>query len=195
MLEKLAKHHDLWVKMLINLGCNYQTAQDLTQEMYIRMHRLVTDEKKIMYNDEEVNHIFVYVTLKNMYFDYKKAKGRYTFFEYLESDDVDYEADERFIDDQVDFDLPDGFESLTEEILKEIKTWPRYDVILASIYFKTDYSLRDIATGSGISLTSIFNSIRNYRAKLKERLGEDYEDYLNGDWHLIGKLKDNDNEN
>ena len=153
------------------------------------MHRLVNDEKKIMYNDEEVNRFFVYVTLKNMYFDYKKAKNKYTFFEYLESDDVDYEYDERMIEDSVDFDLPDGFESITNAILKEIKTWPRYDVILASIYFKTDYSLRDLSSKSGISLTSIFNSIKNYRARLKDKLDEDYQDYINGDWHLIDKKK------
>ena len=46
-------------------------------------------------------------------------------------------------------------------------------------------SLRQISKGANISLTSIFNSIKNYRAILKDKFVEDIEDYLNGDYHLI----------
>ena len=52
MLEKLAKHHDLWIKMLINLGCDLDTAKDIVQNMYLRLHNLVKDEDRIMYNDD-----------------------------------------------------------------------------------------------------------------------------------------------
>jgi DNA-directed RNA polymerase specialized sigma24 family protein len=46
MLEKLAVHQELWIKMLVNLGCKIDVAEDLVQDMYLRMHRLVKDESR-----------------------------------------------------------------------------------------------------------------------------------------------------
>ena len=80
MLEKLAENHTLWIKMVVNMGCDKHIAEDIVQSMYLRIHRLVTDEKKIMYNDDEVNRFFIYVTLKNMFVDFVKARNKYTFF-------------------------------------------------------------------------------------------------------------------
>ena len=193
MLEKLGKNHSLWIKMLINMGCDYVTAQDLTQEMYLRMHRLITDQKKIMYNDEEVNRFFVYIVLRNMYSDYLKAKNKFVTFEYLETDSVEEQANDNFVQEMDDFDSQDGLEAISRAVNSEISSWRRYDAMLANMYFKGDLSLRDIANGSGISLTSIFNSVKKYKQRIRHLLMEDYEDYINGDWHLINKFKTEDN--
>lgn len=193
MLEKLGKNHSLWIKMLINMGCDYVTAQDLTQEMYLRMHRLITDQKKIMYNDEEVNRFFVYIVLRNMYSDYMKAKNKFITFEYLETDSVEEQANDNFVQEMEDFDSQDGLEAISRAVNSEISSWRRYDAMLANMYFKGDLSLRDIANGSGISLTSIFNSVKKYKQRIRHLLMEDYEDYINGDWHLINKFKTEDN--
>lgn len=189
MLEVLGKNHSLWVKMVIGMGCRLDVAEDIVQEMYLRMHRLIQDESKIMYNDEEVNRFFIYVTLRNMYMDYLKAKNKFTVFEFREDDDPEKMNSDQYIHEDFNTDEEQGFKSMMDCVIDEMSNWPRYDAILANIYFKTDYSLRDISNGSGISLTSIFNSVKGYRAKLQERLAEDYQDYINGDWHLIGKYK------
>lgn len=167
------------------MGCQKDVAEDLVQSMYLRLHRLVTDGKKIMYNDEEVNRFYVYITLRNMFLDYKKAKNKYVFFEYIETDSVEPDNDDYLLHEEANLEEQLAFSFLTEEIIKEIRTWNRYDSILAHLYLKTDYSMRDIASGSGISLTSIFNSVKNYKRILKEKFGEHWEDYINGDWHLL----------
>jgi DNA-directed RNA polymerase specialized sigma24 family protein len=180
MLEKLAENHTLWIKMVVNMGCDKYTAQDIVQSMYLRIHRLVTDEKKIMYNDDEVNRFFIYVTLKNMFIDYVKAKSKYKFFEYMETDES--------VDDSIDdmeFDEQEAFHNLLDSMSTEIMSWERYDIILSQLYFKTNLSLRDIANGSGISLMSIYNSIKNYKNILNNKFIDDYQDYENGDYHLI----------
>jgi len=179
MLEKLAENHTLWIKMVINMGCDKHIAEDIVQSMYLRIHRLVTDEKKIMYNDDEVNRFFIYVTLKNMFVDYVKARNKYTFFEYMETDDV-----EEGLED-IEFDEQEAFHNLVDSMSSEIMSWERYDIILSQLYFKTDLSLRDIANGSGISLMSIYNSIKNYKNILNNKFMDDYQDYMNGDYHLI----------
>lgn len=179
MLEKLAENHTLWIKMVVNMGCDKHIAEDIVQSMYLRIHRLVTDEKKIMYNDDEVNRFFIYVTLKNMFVDFVKARNKYTFFEYMETDDI-----EEGLED-IEFDEQEAFHNLVDSMSSEIMSWERYDIILSQLYLKTDLSLRDIANGSGISLMSIYNSIKNYKNILNNKFMDDYQDYMNGDYHLI----------
>ena len=184
MLEIIAKRHELWLQMVVNMGCPVDVAQDIVQSMYLKIHRLVKDGKRIMYSNDEVNRFYIYLTLRNMYFDYVKAKNKYTFFEYLEADEYDAMEDYKF-DEDINIEKFKAFEFINEKVVEEISTWSRYDIILAYLYLKTDYSMRDIAEGSGISLTSIFNSVKNYKKILKEKLGEHWEDYINEDWHLL----------
>ena len=186
MLELLAKEHTLWLKMVINMGCSKDVAEDIVQEMYLKLHRLISDQNKIMYNDDEVNRFYVFVTLKNLYIDYRKAKNKYTFFEYLETDGEDQE-DEMFINDMTDLEKDKAFTNLMSSITEEINSWHLYDAKLCNTYYKSNLSLRDISTGSKISLTSIFNSVKNYKKILKDKFEEDVLDFYNGDYHLINK--------
>jgi len=181
MLELLAKNHNLWLNMVLGFGCDYDTAQDIVQSMYLRMHKYVKDEQRIMYNDDEVNRFFIYVTLKNMYRTYMNAENKFVWFEVREDDAIDSELMEIAFDEVME----SAFETLVARIGAEMNTWHKYDRILSEKYFKSDYSLRDIAKGAGISLTSIFNSIRNNKKILKDKFREDYEDFKNGDYHLI----------
>jgi predicted DNA-binding protein YlxM (UPF0122 family) len=167
--------------MVVNMGCDKHIAEDIVQSMYLRIHRLVTDEKKIMYNDDEVNRFFIYVTLRNMFVDYVKASSKYTFYEYLENDDVPQDVEL----DAFEFEQQEAFHNLIDSMSSEIKNWERYDIILSTLYFKSDLSLRNIADGSGISLMSIYNSIKNYKSILNNKFIDDYQDYVNGDFHLI----------
>ena len=181
MLELLAKSHKIWLRMVVGFGCDYDTAQDIVQSMYLRMHKYVKDEGRIMYNDDEVNRFFVYVTLKNMWNTYINLENKYAFFEIREDDAVDEELGDFVFDEAMDT----AFERLIEKIYSEMDTWHKYDKILSEKYLKSDYSLRDIANGSGISLTSIFNSMRENKRILREKFKEDYEDFKNGDFNLI----------
>jgi DNA-directed RNA polymerase specialized sigma24 family protein len=181
MLELLAKNHKLWIKMVRGFGADYDLAQDIVQSMYLRIHKYVKDEQKIMYNDDEVNRFFIYVTLKNMWKTYERGEGKFVFYEIREDDAMDTELMEFAFDEAMEA----AFERLLDKIGDEMDSWHRYDRILSEKYLKSDYSLRDIASGSGISLTSIFNSMRENKRILKEKFAEDYEDFKNGDYNLI----------
>ena len=71
------------------------------------------------------------------------------------------------------------------KLAKEINSWHVYDAKLCNTYYLSDMSLRQISKGTNISLTSIFNSIKNYKSILRNKFIEDVEDYLNGDYHLL----------
>jgi hypothetical protein len=109
------------------------------------------------------------------------ASNKFTFFEIREDDAIDEELRDFCFDEAMET----AFERLVGKITDEMKSWHRYDRILSEKYLKSDYSLRDIANGSGISLTSIFNSMKENKRILKEKFSEDYEDFKNGDYNLI----------
>lgn len=180
MLELLGRKHNVWMNMVMSFGCDYQTAQDIVQSMYLRMHKYVKDQKRIMYNDEEVNRFFIYVTLKNMFVSYKNSQSKYKFFDIWE-----HEGAEDFKAEVFDVAMDGAFERLLARISGEMSSWHKYDRILSEKYFKSDYSLRDIADGTGISLTSIFNTIKTNKKILKNKFSEDWEDFKNGDYHKI----------
>lgn len=181
MLDKLAKNHKIWLNMVLGFGADYDLAQDIVQSFYLRMHKYVKDEDRIMYNDEEVNRFFCYVTLKNMFKTYMNAANKFHFYEIREDDLIDEELRDFCFDEAMET----AFERLIGKITSEMDTWHKYDKILSEKYLKSDYSLRDIASGSGISLTSIFNSMRENKRILREKFQEDWEDFKNGDYNLI----------
>lgn len=181
MLELLANNHKTWLKMVRGFGADYDTANDIVQSFYIRMYDYIKDEKRIMYNDEEVNTFFMYVVLRNMYSTHLKSSGRVVCFEIREDDAIDEDETKFYFDEAME----DAFDKLVSKINDEMRTWHRYDRILSEKYLKSDYSLRDIASGSGISLTSIFNSMRTNKRILKDKFSEDWEDFKNGDYNLI----------
>ena len=176
MLEKLAQHHVLWIKMLVNLGCDVEDAKDLVQDMYIRLHDLVKDPKKIMYGDD-VNRFYVFITLRNMYFSSLKKKRNNIFYELRYSDDVELNEYDSLEDSAFLF-LESQIESITSK-------WEIYDKRLFELYFMQGLSLRAISKGSKIGLTSIHTSVLNYKRILRESLSEDLMDYFNQDFDKI----------
>jgi len=176
MLEKLAVHHTLWIKMLVNLGCQVEDAQDLVQDMYVRLHTLVKDPDRIMYGDD-INRHYVWITLRNMYFSSIKKKRKITFYELRDSDDVEA-LDYNTLED-------DAFESITSQINTIISSWTVYDKRLFELYFMQGLSLRAISKGSKIGLTSIHRSVLKYKKILQDNLSEDLMDYFNQDFNKI----------
>ena len=176
MLEKLAQHHVLWIKMLVNLGCDVEDAKDLVQDMYIRLHDLVKDPKRIMYGDQ-VNRYYVWITLRNMYFSSLKKKRNNIFYELRDSDDVELNEYDSLEDSAFLF-LESQIESITSK-------WEIYDKRLFELYFMQGLSLRAISKGSKIGLTSIHTSVLNYKRILRESLSEDLMDYFNQDFDKI----------
>ena len=176
MLEKLAQHHVLWIKMLVNLGCGVEDAKDLVQDMYIRLHDLVKDPKRIMYGDQ-VNRYYVWITLRNMYFSSLKKKRNNIFYELRDSDDVELNEYNSSEDNAFLF-LESQIESITSK-------WEIYDKRLFELYFMQGLSLRAISKGSKIGLTSIHTSVLNYKRILRESLSEDIMDYFNQDFDKI----------
>ena len=79
----------------------------------------------------------------------------------------------------------EAFTKITEHIDDITSDWTIYDKKLFELYFIKGLSLRAIAKGSKIGLTSIHTSILNYKQILRDNLSEDLIDYFNQDFDKI----------
>lgn len=184
-LEKIAKSHKLWIRMVENLGCNRSVAEDIVQEMYIKVDRLIKGGKNVMYDDESANRFYIYLSLKSMYFDYKRAKSRYVFFELMENDEVNDMYESSSVYSGVDLEEQKAFTKIYDKILREINSWDFYNKNLCIAYFTTGLSLDKLVKELGIGRSSLYNSIRNYRDIIKDKFMEDVEDFYNKDYDKI----------
>ena len=69
------------------------------------------------------------------------------------------------------------------QIVKDNASW--FDYELFKTYLTTGKSFRTIATESKIGIRTIYLSIKRSKLLIADKLHEDYQDYLNGDFHLI----------
>jgi RNA polymerase sigma factor (sigma-70 family) len=175
VLDLLAGHHKEWIKMVHKFGGG-SYAEDIVQEMYIRLNKYVENPERIMYKNQP-NKLFVWVTLRNMtrQFQNKKDLMVYT------GDMVEYDvAEEEF--DRVQ---AEGFEKLIDKVWEVMEDLHWYDQKMFEVYHKTDMSMRDIEKETGISLFSIFDTLKNSKEYVQEKINEDYEDYQNGESERI----------
>ena len=192
MMQLLSKYHNLLISIGLSMGIPKHLVEDFVQEMYLRLNKYVKNPDKIMYNETEVNKFYVYITIKNLYNDYLKENKRHQVVR-LDDIEVTYEVVETTSDAQqkADIEKQRAEEKLVNLIHKEVNSWDRwYDQKLFKVYYETDISMRKLSADTNISVTSIFNSCKNYKEILNTKLAEDFQDYMNGDFHLIKINKD-----
>ena len=186
MLEILTTKHKEWISMAHSLCGDIIVANDLVQDMYLRLHKYVDNPEKIIKNGE-VNPFFVYITLRNLFYDHLKFEKRQIGKDYADAESVGMlsrstQCPEKKQEDEI---MEKAYLKILDSIDKEVSTWHWYDQKLFKLYYYTNQSLRNIAEDTKISLTSIYNSCKNYKEILKEKFGEDIEDFFNQDYERI----------
>lgn len=172
-LRILADHHKEWVKIVRSFG-EQDLAEDVVQDVYLRIVRYNYEERVI--KDGKPNIALMWMMLRNRAFEINKTGS----VQFLSLDEVRGVADQ-----ESNLKKHEALERLHIRIHKEMDNWHWYDSMLFKVYKEGNASMRDIAKDSGISLTSIFNTLKNCKERLKEEVGEDYTDFTNEDFDLI----------
>lgn len=171
-LKHPAKYHSEWVKIVRSWG-EFDYCEDIVQETYLKLLKYSSEEKIV--KDGEVNKGYVWFTLRSVFLSYIKQKGK-----------IDKIRIGKGFEVELDEDFDNRYYSKVTEIIdKEVEGWHWYDKMLFDLYSKSNKSMRDIAHETNISLKSIFDTLKTCKNRLKERVGEDWEDYKNGDYELI----------
>jgi len=171
ILELLSQRHEEWLKMARSFGTDTHEAEDLVQEMYLRMYKYVDNPERIMYNETEVNTYFVFVVLRNLFFSSKKSLSYLAALHIEELNELDGEMED------VNYEFEEAHRNLIDDLWAEVETWHWYDTKLFKLYHNTDMTIKKLSEETKISERSIWNTLDNGRKKIKQRQEKSYEIY------------------
>lgn len=186
IIDVLSKRHNEWIKMAQSFKLSKDDANEIVQEMYLRLHDYTRDVNKIMYSKKEVNTFYIYITLRNLYYsgftNYGKSpkSKKMILFSEIDTDDFDALINRISEDyDEINDDLMKkiNLDVLCDKIDEVIEDWYWYDKKLTKLYLNTDMSMRDISKETKISLSSIFNTLTNAKEKIRQKVGQEYKKY------------------
>lgn len=163
MLEKLVQRNKDWQNLAYRICGNYDHAQDLVQEMYIKLS-----------NYERVNEALVAITIKNLWLDLLKKKKR----------EVSIERFYSLPDNNKIFELDDEQNIYLQRFNNLSMT--QQELILESF----DKSTRQIGREFNINYCYVHRQIHK---GLKKILKEDYKKYKNSNLKYLKKCKNESN--
>jgi len=157
----IAKKHDTWVDIVCTFGCTRRIAEDITQEMYIKIQlQLEKGGLDIMYNDE-INYYYIFKTLKTLFIDLKRKQKNIQIIsldEHIENfGDTNYGySDVNFIE---------TYERIEEEL--ENMYW--YDRKVFEV-INSGESIADFSRKSKIKYYALYFTYKKVKNKLKKLL-------------------------
>jgi DNA-directed RNA polymerase specialized sigma24 family protein len=171
-LSILSKHHKEWLNIVRLFGDN-EFAEDIVQDVYLKVHQYNYYEKILI--DGEPNRALMWILLRNTTYKANKTASND-----LSIDNVcDLSVEE--------LELPkhESLELIYDRVEYEISRWDWYDQKLWKIYRDERKPMRQISDETGISLKSIFLTIKSCKERIRQSVGEDYADFLNEEFELI----------
>ena len=157
----IAKKHDTWVDIVCTFGCTRRIAEDITQEMYIKIQlQLEKGGLDIMYNDE-INYYYIFKTLKTLFIDLKRKQKNIQIIsldEHIENfGDTNYgHSDVNFIE---------AYDRIEEEL--ENMYW--YDRKVFEV-INSGESIADFSRKSKIKYYALYFTYKKVKNKLKKLL-------------------------
>ena len=170
----LSRYNQEWVNIVRSFG-EYHLAEDIVQEMYLRIYDANSGDKVVI--NGEPNRAFVWVILKNTFITYEKEKNRVQ--------KIDINELRHLCVDESEPQKHEAISKIDDNIQKELRKWHTYDRELFNVHTLKGKSMREISKGANISLSSIFNTLKNCKTRLKNKVGEDYLDYKNQEYDRI----------
>jgi hypothetical protein len=187
VITEIYKKHNVWLEIVESFSVNKDTAKDIVSEMYIKVQTYVNDKKAdILYNDTEVNYYFIYIALRNLVFDLKRAEKKVSYTEFTESDleEVDREYIER--PDNYNklqsivswYENPEYLEMLENETMLENFSSDKMHIYYLRRIFKEVYldgkKLAKFSRESKITYWSLRNTLKI----IKNQIKLDYENRI-----------------
>lgn len=189
MLDKVAKLHSLWIKCCINFGCNYQDAQDIVQEMYLKISK-IENKDKFRYGKDDINKYYIYMTLKNLFIDIKRKKLLTESL--LLNDELDLPEDANY-----DYARDAALEDIINDIRKDLSKKDQFIQKLFELYYrvpinsnvsyfsKEKLSQQKISDDANVTKYSVSEKLKKLKKELRIKYKEDIEDFFNGDYDKL----------
>ena len=146
----------------MSFGCNKTTAEDLTQEMYLKLATLLQNNKSlnIYYDESQINHFYIYRILRSLFIDLCRKESKIT--------KVNVEYLEKFVQEEEIKEYKDieGKMKQLDSVLDKIYWYDKkvFDLISGGM------SIAELSKNSGISYYSLYNTYKNVKNLIKENI-------------------------
>jgi len=150
----LAKKHKVWISYVVSFSNEKNIAEDIVQEMYIKVINKVERGLDIVYHDNDINYAYIHRVLYTLFIDYVRKKKN---IKMISFDDIDYSAIEYDIDYQKSYD----------KVKEELNSMFWYDRKVFEI-INGGESIADFSRNSYIEYFSLYNTYRKVKEKLKK---------------------------
>jgi len=152
----VAKKHKEWIKIVISFGCDKEIAEDIVQEMYIKIQLKLDKGLDIMYG-KEINYYYIFKTLKSLFYDLKR-KGKNITIVNIEDNINDFNT-------EMDINYDSEYKKITDS-LSEMYWYNRkvFEIINGG------EKIAELSRKSGIPYYSLYNTYNKVKSKLKKLL-------------------------
>ena len=155
MLEKLAENHKKWVAIAYKFCNCKETANDIVQDMYIKMYEI----------NKDVDDGYIYFVIRSIFIEQKRKQKEFAY---------DFDAIEYYVNKN-EFNIVkqnNTFEDLKKECYDQAyKKLDKHEKVI--IHFSSTMGLREFARNSELSISLIQKTKR----KLKILIWEETKKY------------------
>lgn len=168
-LEIIARDEVKWRKMANYLGARWGDIDDCIQNMYLKLAEIQQAEgslKRLETATGGVNTFYIFKILQSAVINVYRAENK----------TIDHEAQFNPVESPEEAEY--RYQILMTKIKEVIDTMHEYDQMILELYFVYGHSLRQIEKRTGITVTSVYNTLKNAKAYIKTHSKELYEQYI-----------------
>jgi DNA-directed RNA polymerase specialized sigma24 family protein len=156
-LSEIFKKHKIWIDIVCTFGCNKETAEDIVQEMYIKIDKKIKNGLDINFGNNDYNYYYIFKTLKTLFLDLKRKESK------VKIVDIDTANKHLFNFDNRDYDV------VYQDIQNQLNKMYWYDKKVYEI-IESGESIAQLSRKSGIPYYSLYNTYKKVKLKLKKLL-------------------------
>lgn len=160
-LELAYKKHKDWVTIVNSFGCNPAFSEDIVQEVYIKLDRLLDNGLDVSYADE-INYYYIYKQLRGTYINFMKQKSKIN-MQYIEEMTLPEKDTEEYQDEKYDVFR------LMKNLDKELEHLYWYDRKVFEIIMGGK-KIAELSRDTEIGYYSLYNTFRKTINHLKQKL-------------------------
>jgi DNA-directed RNA polymerase specialized sigma24 family protein len=158
----IAEKNEIWIDIVQSFGCTKETAEDIVQEMYIKIQKTLSKglATNIMYNGEEINYYYIFKCLNSIFIDLKRKE---------KNKNVILIEDAGKLNIIYQLDIEVDFKQEYDKIQKELKKMYWYDRKVFEI-INSGESIAELSRKSKIPYYSLYNTYHKVKTRLKKML-------------------------
>lgn len=156
-LSEIFKKHKIWIDIVCTFGCNKETAEDIVQEMYIKIDKKIKNGLDINFGKNDYNYYYIFKTLKTLFLDLKRKEAK------VKTIDIDTATKYLSDIDNRNYDV------VYQDVQNQLNKMYWYDKKVYEI-IESGESIAKLSRKSGIPYYSLYNTYKKVKQKLKKLL-------------------------